>query len=210
MLPGPTMVKQCPRCGDLFVELTLASGNTFGAVWWTDGKEEAPMLPDLPRFVGCPYCPALLWLEDLETVGEVDPFMENGPFSHVAVYRRLEARALARAADTGACGEDPSRHLYLRVRAWWASNDRFRQTGRARPRSREATQNLVHLFELLDERKSADQRLMKAEVARELGRFDETERLLASKVPKPYALAADTIRNLARHGNSVVAELRVE
>jgi hypothetical protein len=27
---------------------TLASGNTIGARFWTDGKMEAPMLPDQP------------------------------------------------------------------------------------------------------------------------------------------------------------------
>jgi len=42
------------------------SGNTFGATFWTDGKRDAPMLPDLPEFVKCPHCKLLLWINEQE------------------------------------------------------------------------------------------------------------------------------------------------
>ena len=52
MLPGPTTIKRCPGCKGLLAEGTLASGNTLGATFWTDGKREAPMLPEMPWLVG--------------------------------------------------------------------------------------------------------------------------------------------------------------
>ena len=48
MLPGPDMYKHCSSCHQLIIEETLMSGNTFGAIYWSDGKREAPMLPKTP------------------------------------------------------------------------------------------------------------------------------------------------------------------
>jgi hypothetical protein len=55
MLPGPNVIRQCNHCQKPFTEPTLMSGNTFGATFWTDGKQEAPMLPDMPWLVKCPH-----------------------------------------------------------------------------------------------------------------------------------------------------------
>lgn len=72
MFPGPTLIKQCANCAQPFAEETLASGNTFGAKYWTDGKTEAPMLPDQPALIKCPHCQALLWIEAQNLLDEVD------------------------------------------------------------------------------------------------------------------------------------------
>ena len=71
MLPGPTLVKKCPSCEGLLQEETMASGNTIGATFWTDGKREAPMLPDFPWMVKCAHCGELLWVDELEQVDEL-------------------------------------------------------------------------------------------------------------------------------------------
>ena len=54
MLPGPTIIRRCSACGNPIAQGTLASWNTFGARFWTDGKMEAPMkvtAVERPRFV---------------------------------------------------------------------------------------------------------------------------------------------------------------
>ena len=52
MRPGPTIIKKCSVCSELIQQHTIRSGNTFyGAIFWTDGKREAPMFPDQPRLV---------------------------------------------------------------------------------------------------------------------------------------------------------------
>ena len=66
MLPGPDMYKHCSSCHQLIIEETLMSGNTFGAIYWSDGKREAPMLPKTPWLITCPHCKALLWIDALE------------------------------------------------------------------------------------------------------------------------------------------------
>ena len=47
MLPGPTIIRECPECGQPIKQWTLLSGNAFGARFWTDGKPDAPMLAGL-------------------------------------------------------------------------------------------------------------------------------------------------------------------
>ena len=46
----------------------MASGNTFGAKFWPDGKMDAPMMPDYPAYVGCPHCEANFWVDDSKVV----------------------------------------------------------------------------------------------------------------------------------------------
>ena len=54
--PGPDTIRECPGCKAQVREQTTLSGNTFRAQYWTDGKREAPMLPDFPWLVKCPKC----------------------------------------------------------------------------------------------------------------------------------------------------------
>jgi len=68
MLPGNTFIRECPHCSGKFTQPTMASGNTFGAKFWPDGKMEAPMMPSYPEYVGCPHCKGSFWIEDTKAV----------------------------------------------------------------------------------------------------------------------------------------------
>jgi len=72
MIPGPDEIIACPRCGGLAKRPTLISGNTFGAIFWTDGKMLAPMLPHLPAITRCAQCQQFYWLDDARVVGELE------------------------------------------------------------------------------------------------------------------------------------------
>jgi hypothetical protein len=56
------VIRECPRCRTHVVEEQTISGNTIGAVLFTDGKRHAPMFPDHPQFVKCPLCGGLFWV----------------------------------------------------------------------------------------------------------------------------------------------------
>jgi len=104
--------------------------------------------------------------------------------------------------------------LHLRVSAWWAGNDAFRFLGNgaatkmqaAPARSPEASANLVRLLELLaiDD---PEQRLMKAEILRELGRYEEALRALQADFPSAHKALAALIRDLAGQRDPVVREV---
>ena len=46
----------CPFCGKQKELLSLISGNTFGAVLWSDGKRITPLLPEVSPVQKCPRC----------------------------------------------------------------------------------------------------------------------------------------------------------
>ena len=56
MTPGIAKLVKCPYCGTKKELMTLASGNTFGATYWSDNKCEAPMLPSVSPVQKCPHC----------------------------------------------------------------------------------------------------------------------------------------------------------
>lgn len=56
MIPGKATVVTCPYCGTKKELMTLGSGNTFGAVRWSDGRVFAPMLPKASSVQKCPKC----------------------------------------------------------------------------------------------------------------------------------------------------------
>jgi hypothetical protein len=55
MLPGPDLVRDFRGAERPSSNRTLMSGNPFGARYWTGGRTEAPMLPETPPRVKCPW-----------------------------------------------------------------------------------------------------------------------------------------------------------
>ena len=70
MILGPDRIVACPICHAATRVGTLLSGNTFGAIVFTDGKMIAPMLPEMPALARCKGCGVFYWLSDAEEVGE--------------------------------------------------------------------------------------------------------------------------------------------
>ena len=136
MLSGPTHLLKCVHCDTHIKRETLQSGNSFGAVEWTDGRVVMPMLPrqsSLP-FWFCPACNTFQSVSDMKKVDEI----ENIP--------RLDAEADYRwkhASDI----KEPNWREYLdgvklwetrlepypdwetsiRLLAWRRYNDRYRK-----------------------------------------------------------------------------------
>jgi hypothetical protein len=56
MIPGNARIVNCPYCGKEKRLMTLISGNNLGARYWSDNKEEAPMLPRVSPMQKCDGC----------------------------------------------------------------------------------------------------------------------------------------------------------
>jgi len=218
MIPGPDKVIECPKCKELARVFTLVSGNTFGARKWTDGKMIAPMLPRPPAVTKCKKCGHYFWTSDAKEIGELPLWgaeAEKIPSKWKAAerVRELSETEYLEAINIG-IASTKEQELHLRICAWWAGNDSLRSQGQSPgdqtqtvpTRSLEATINLEHLLELLDIR-NPDQRLMKAEVLRELGRFDDAIRVLEFHFPSEYANVVALIRNLAQKEDPIVREI---
>ena len=169
MLPGPTYIKGCPKCSCRIAEESQLSGNNFGEVVWSDGMNDAPMLPNLPQLVLCPDCSTFLWLADLDRVDSPTVFRvpedTKSPiiptFSDYVDY--LSSNKLK-----------PERERGTRILAWWAGNHPRRRGGPKKHRpslTEKEIWNLECLGQMLDP-SVENERIMKAEIKRELSDFD--------------------------------------
>lgn len=205
MLPGPTIVRECSSCFKPILQDTLASGNTFGATFWTDGKREAPMLPDQPWLVKCPHCHALLWIDELERIGVIERWGERDVRFKDAIKYELPSHKdfhafLEREIET------LDKERYLRLRAWWAGNDARRSMNTEIRISPQEASNMTALAKLLDE-SDPDDLLMKAEIMRELGRFDEAQTLLATFDNEDISGVFSIIKSLVEKSDPYVRQI---
>jgi hypothetical protein len=184
------IIRECPHCNAHVVQEETVSGNTIGATYWTDGKREAKMLPDHPWLAKCPMCNFLFWID--ESV-EVDSGFDaaKGKQQVMAPSEKEILEFISGPAFPA------NKELYVRVSAWRSANDAWRRNPNATPAfSKEQVQNLKSLSAMLDE-SEPNQRILKAEIARELGEFDECLGLLSHPFDEGYAHAVGFIKKLA-------------
>lgn len=99
----------------------------------------------------------------------------------------------------------PDAEKDVRLRAWWRGNDE-RRRGQHSSFSEMEIQNLAALKKLLDESDDIE-RLMLAEISRELGDFAEAMELLESLTYEQFIPAVAVIKKFAEQGDSVVAQI---
>jgi hypothetical protein len=179
MLLGPGEIINCPSCKETFLKQDLISGNTFGGIYFSDGKNHFPMLPDLPQFACCETCHAFFWLKDVpykelpRSYGSEEiPAGEDIPY-----IQQPSAEEFAEAI-TLKCYRNPEEEEYLRRHLWWELNNKFR--GGRKGEMADQTLFVENLKALIRLKQSAEPQdlLMLAEMHRELGLFDEALELL--------------------------------
>ena len=186
--------------------------------------------PQPPPIAKCGQCSYVYWLKDAEVVGEVSKGREE---ASSAEWRRAEYVIEPSEADYYlALDSDlvrtPKEERIARALAWWKSNEPLRgdivaegyaywdswlwntESRREKhkigewnmdPAARQA--NLELLLPLLDMDDAGD-RLMKAEVLRQLGRFDEALSALQRVTSADYAWIVDQIRPLCEEKDMLV------
>ena len=191
------IVRECPHCKAHVVQEETVSGNTIGATYWTDGKREAKMLPDHPWLAKCPACQGLFWVDEAV---EMDTGFDAAKGKQQVLA--LSEKELLRFLAGPSLPRD--KELYVRVWAWRSANDAWRRVPNATPAfSKDQVQNLHALSDMLDEKKP-NHRILKAEIARELGDFDECLLLLSFQFDEGYDHARGVIKKLAEEEIRVV------
>ena len=215
MIPGPDQIIACPKCKGLARYMTLASGNTLDARVWTDGKMIAPMLPLPPTVVKCHHCAELYWRTEAEHIGtvdrcraageHVDPAWADAPKpeepTEVEYYQAL-SKGLAKNAK---------QERVLRILAWRRRNDVFRDKPLKEAQGisddpEEWRKNLEALARLLTE-EDVNDCLMKAEVLRELGKFESAKQVLSRATSTDSVAVIRQLRSLCDAGDTCVREL---
>jgi hypothetical protein len=186
--------------------MTLLSGNTFGAVLYSDGKQVAPMLPATPSVVKCAHCDAVYWMADAQEMGTLDDddfHTQNSSgrsVEHIVVPTDEELYA----AIGGGMATTVELEKELRILAWWTRNDSFRDDDPLPPDQPEqlsagSRRNLEALTKLLDEVEPGTA-LLKAEALRQLGEFGRAEEILRKIPDGPIRWAVSQIQGFCdRH-----------
>lgn len=204
MVPGPTVIYECGHCSGLIEYPTIASGNTFGARVWTDGKMDAPMLPDMPLLVKCPHCRSMVWITEQKEVGKMRPWLvDRHPYPSARPYEEPTVDDYVGYLAESELNAD--KEFYARVRLWWLFNDGRRYASRRLPLTAREIENLTALLDLMNDDATSEP-LGKAEILRELGRFDEALALLTSIPESERSKAVLFLVNLARLGDPYVRE----
>ena len=220
----------CPHCDGEMLNYVGISGNTIGATLWTDGFLDAPMLQPYVRAIRCPHCRKAYFRDDARSAGmsredilaERDHAVPEIYDGGLSAYRELLGKT-----------DDLERLRYLRIRIWHAQNNKVRkayekawreapraQFGKA-PHRADADAappirvevpmanarfqaNLRALLELLGD--DPDDTLMRAEIWRELGGFDQALEI-ARTISDEREWVARQMIALAEAGDAQVAVL---
>jgi hypothetical protein len=204
--PPSDEIRDCPNCHTWmrFRDRVIVL-HTMGLGLWSDAgpNDEHPL-----KVFECPECTELFFAADAALVGSIarDSRTQRGlptpkEPSDKDAYRYLEKKKL-----------DPEKEITLRVYLWWEANDQWRkrsaqeQFPRPRPSfSKQERANLLRLAGLLDEHQPAE-RLLRAEIARELGEFDRCVAILEG-FDSPVA---GLIRSLAEQRDARVRAIELE
>ena len=205
MTPGPTEILKKPETGSLIKVSTIGSGNTFGARFWSDGKMEAPMLPEDLPVVRHPETGETFWREEECVVIATEDPWENDPKCAEVTYGE-ELREDDIIEELKSDDIDLEQEKYLRIRLWWRWNDPVREGNEELARPSDFVRNLRELIEFLFEDEDND-RLMMAEAWRQLGKHKAAADLLAYQFPEEFGLAVDTIRSANEKCETLVVEV---
>lgn len=208
MLPGKDKIIQCPACDKKFRQQTIVSGNTIGAKIWTDGKQEAPMLPEGIVISFCDSCNQYFWVEDAEVLDELDPWEDKD--SDIDYLKSLNLEQYIEALEKIEMRSQDD-ILFILRQIWWKYNDYYRENNEAEL-SQEIKDKIPDLLEKLlnnfDENND-NQLMLKGELLRELGRFEAAEKTLNKVSSSKYLEAKEFILDLAENEVAELKELNI-
>jgi hypothetical protein len=220
MLPGPFYVYTCPNCGNLLSKGSLMSGNTFGARIFSDGKRIAPMLPEYPNLTKCKKCDRIFWLSKLKEIGTFcwDDFPcwldGSGGNPKTLTWRNADSATFLniddyqKAIEMGLI-ENVAEEIMIRQNIWWAYNDRIRdgQNIFTNDEDEERWKDNINLLMNLLDQSDINQRIMVADIYRNLGDFESCIHLIRSIDSIEHYWLKEQFENECKNKNRWVVEI---
>lgn len=208
MMPGNTYVRECPHCSSKFTQPTMASGNTFGAKFWPDGKMDAPMMPEYPAYVGCPHCKGNFWVEDTKVVKsfsyneereipDLTLDLNQNPIPYTVPTKKIYLQGLD---DLNITKEN---EIYLRSKLMQLYNDVNRDQKVQKPAIAAQIENWNRLLEILDSN-DTQEKLLKVEIYREMSNFEEAKKAFTGEFDEEYMDTMDMLDKLIEARDSRV------
>ena len=182
MIPGPLKVIKCPSCGMYQQRKTLISGNTIGATFYSDGKRDAPMLPEYPYFIKCPNCN--IYFKIISDVIVEESYSPNRDISFV---RFLSIAEYQEAIESRLYNGSDDDLLPLRIALWRTFND-ITRNGHTIEEKSVYIENCHSILEAISALNIYDDenRLICAELWRNIGDFKQCKKLLKELKKNSY------------------------
>lgn len=172
MIPGDPQILTCPHCGGKKEVMSLVSGNTCGAEYWSDNKQIAPMLPEISYVQKCPHC-GKYYIMDRQKV----EYAKEGWCSERGILTFPEMKeAYKQLCEEGLQNEGEER--VLRTMLHHAFNDYYYRSNDVRKNIIEEDRSLFHDNGLWLIENLITDNLLKAEFYREIGEMDKAQTFL--------------------------------
>ena len=174
MLPGPDKIYECPTCKNLLFNASILSGNTFGEKVFSDGKREAFMFPTFPILTKCTRCSTFVWLNKIKKVEKKlselsdEKLKDTKRVKFLTVYEYLSVLKYTNYND--------EEEKFIRRRILWEFNDRVRESKpllNTEDEKKIWKENIFKLMFLIDSSLDNDDKLLYAELNRNLGDFEK-------------------------------------
>ena len=205
MIAGPDLVVACPHCQALAKIFTIESADPRGAITWSDGWQDAPMMPRPPRITRCPACKKIYWTWEAVQLGYAPPpeiaTPEQAAWKDAPYLEPLDEAGVAEALAAG-LAPTPDLEMELRVLRWWRGNDPFRRSDATvgHVTAPDAIANMERIIEMMREGEE-DLLLFRAEAQRELGRFDDARKTLEGVCCSDWWPAKSTLLGFIEAGS---------
>lgn len=202
-------IADCPNCGNRITVWVVASCNTIGATIFTDGFVDAPMYDESGAILECPECETVFWRTDMAVSSSVrdSKFCSDTENRKHPIARKPELERYPGLVEERPWRSDKE-EAYIRLRAWWAWNHALGEDARSNKEFPPAAiSNCERLLELIDDGKD-DGAIMRAEINRELGRFQECLSLLDRPFTDKYSAVLQVIRDAANKEKRVVRPIK--
>lgn len=176
MTPDNCKLAVCPHCGGKKGIMQLASGNTIGAVLWSDAKQVAPMLPQVSPVQKCPMCGHYYLLNNVQ-------FEEGDTYSFEEGWLSFDE-----AVEAFHELNNQENLELLTIIIAWAFNDMLRADS-------EPSQEQYETFKIivsnnLKQSIFMEDALLRAELHREIEEFDECLSVLSKYRPENDFIAS--------------------
>lgn len=167
-------VVKCPCCGALH-QMVKPSKKLGRVEIFSDGKTVSEEMNEALEVSRCSQCSEFYWIEDAPVASASAPVSDSLPWVRLLSVDEYEQMLLATAITTDV-------EEILRMELLWAFNDRVRRDEPifVKESDEELWKSNIGILAKLQDGTNAYSRLLKAELARELGNFEEAAKLLSS------------------------------
>lgn len=165
MLPGNSRILTCPFCNGEKEVMSLLSGNTLEATYWSDTKVEAPMNPQVSFVQKCPHCGKyfLLSSQNENRYGHTIT-TDLGTLTYDEMKEALQQLDIAENIR-----QPKGIQLSWRFTLLWVANDNYGRKGKEIP---EEDRKLIdHNIKMITLELTDNDQLLQAELLRETGYF---------------------------------------